>query len=134
MSLKFHPAAGTVLICNFDSFKAPEMVKRRPVVVVSPKKLKRNGLVTVVPLSTQEPDPVCSFHHKLNPASLHPAVAYTRPSWAKCDMLYTVRFERLDLPRGKRNPQTRKRTYYTQQVLEEDLEAIYVAILAGLGR
>ena len=107
------------------------MVKRRPVVVVSPKTLKRNRLVTVVPLSTQAPDPVQKFHHKLDPASLPPPLA-SKPSWAKCDMLYTVGFERLDLPRGKR--ERGERPYYTHQVTEADLEAIYIAVLAGLGR
>ena len=131
MSLKFHPAAGTVLVCNFEGFKAPEMVKRRPVVVVSPKTLKRNRLVTVVPLSTQAPSPVRNFHHELDLASLPPPLAQEM-SWAKCDMLYTVGFERLDLPRGDR--ETGKRKRYTHQVTEVDLEAIYIAVLAGLGR
>ena len=64
------------------------MVKLRPVVVVSPKTLKRNRLVTVVPLSTRAPDPVQKFHHKLDPASLPPPLASKQTSWAKCDMLY----------------------------------------------
>ena len=108
------------------------MVKLRPVVVVSPKTLKRNRLVTVVPLSTRAPDPVQKFHHKLDPASLPPPLASKQTSWAKCDMLYTVRFERLDLPWGKR--EKGKRSYYKHRVTEADLEAIYIAVLAGLGR
>ena len=131
MSLKFHPVAGTVIFCNFEGFKAPEMVKQRPVVVVSPKTLKRNRLVTVVPLSTRAPDPVQKFHHKLDPASLPPPSA-SKTSWAKCDMLYTVGFQRLDLLRGKR--ENGERFYYKHRVTEADLEAIYIAVLAGLGR
>ena len=133
MALKFHPKAGTILICDFEGLKAPEMVKQRPVVVVSPKKLKRQGLATVVPLSTKAPRRVLTFHHKLDPASLPPPLADNQ-CWAKCDMLYTVRFERLNLVRGRRDPQTRQRTYHQHRGTEVDLEAIYAAILAGLGR
>lgn len=44
-----------VLICDFTTgFQAPEMVKKRPVVVVSPR--RRIGQVcTVVPLSSVAP-------------------------------------------------------------------------------
>lgn len=106
------------------------MVKRRPVVVVSPKTLKRGQLVTVVPLSTKAPSRQRSFHHKLDPASLPPPFA-DDTSWAKCDMLYTVGFQRLDLPQGKRKGG--KRSYYNHRVTEADLKAIYDAIVAGLG-
>ena len=65
------------------------MVKQRPVVVVSPKTLKRNRLVTVVPLSTRAPDPVQKFHHKLDPASLPPSLAQKRPGRsATCSIPY----------------------------------------------
>ena len=121
------------MFCDFAGLKKPEMVKRRPVVVVSPKKLKRTGLATVVPLSTQAPNPVRAFHHELDDASLPPPLAGNR-CWAKCDMLYTVRFERLDLVRGPRDPVTGRRTYYNHQVIEADLEAIYAGILTTLGR
>ncbi|WP_210210156.1 type II toxin-antitoxin system PemK/MazF family toxin [Rhodopseudomonas palustris] len=60
MTLKFHPEPGTILICDYSTgFKAPEMVKKRPVVTVSPRLKRRDGLVTVVPLSTSRPEPVC---------------------------------------------------------------------------
>ena len=131
MSLKFHPAAGTVLFCDFRGFEAPEMVKKRPVVVVSPKKLRRGELVTVVPLSTQAPGPERGFHHRLDPTSLRPPLD-RKPTWAKCDMLYTVGFARLDLPRGAR--EAGRRRYETYQVTEADLKSIYGAILAGLGQ
>jgi uncharacterized protein YifN (PemK superfamily) len=63
MPIKEHPPLGTILICDFDAgFKVPEMVKRRPVVVISPKIESRFGLCTVVALSATEPDPVESYH------------------------------------------------------------------------
>jgi mRNA interferase MazF len=45
---------GQILICDFSSgFVEPEMVKVRPVVVISPKPRKSiHSLCTVVPLST----------------------------------------------------------------------------------
>src|SRR3546814_2449978 len=44
-SIGEHPPTGTILTCNFDAgFKEPEMVKRRPVIVVSPKISIRAGL------------------------------------------------------------------------------------------
>ena len=132
MALKFHPKAGIVLVCDFEGLKAPEMVKQRPIVVVSPKKLKRPGLVTIVPLSTKKPHRVRRFHHELDSTSLPPPFAENQ-CWAKCDMLYTVRFERLDLVRGPRDAGTGKRMYYQHVVTEADLEAIYAGILSGLG-
>ena len=85
--LTFHPKPGTLLICDFDTgFKAPEMIKKRPVVVISPR---RRGsvaqLCTVVPLSTTAPDPVERFHHRMNPKSL-PVLLRSQDTWAKCDM------------------------------------------------
>ena len=55
MPIKEHPPAGTILICDFETdFKLPEMVKIRPVVVVSP--------------ICRTPRPVYwVFHHQLEP-------------------------------------------------------------------
>ena len=37
MTLAYHPRAGQILICKFDGFRVPEMVKVRPVMVFSPR-------------------------------------------------------------------------------------------------
>jgi len=50
MGLKFQPKPRMVLICDFRGFEPPEMVKRRPVVVVASNP-DRDQMVTVVPLS-----------------------------------------------------------------------------------
>jgi uncharacterized protein YifN (PemK superfamily) len=43
--LKFHPEPGTILICDYSTgFKKPEMVKKRPVVTISPRLKRRDGL------------------------------------------------------------------------------------------
>jgi mRNA interferase MazF len=56
MSLTFHPDAGTIVICDYSTgFQPPEMVKVRPVVVVSPRR-RGSQLVTVVPISRGKPN------------------------------------------------------------------------------
>ena len=57
MSISLHPVPGQILFCNFDGFKEPEMVKKRPVVVLTGAIQGRSNLVTVIPLSTAEPKP-----------------------------------------------------------------------------
>jgi len=63
--IQFFPKAGMVLMCDFDGYQVPEIVKTRPVVVVSPNHLIRPGLVSVVPLSLTPPDPVQPYHYQL---------------------------------------------------------------------
>ncbi|GFD70848.1 type II toxin-antitoxin system PemK/MazF family toxin [Alteromonas marina] len=129
--VKFHPKKGTLLCCDFSvGFKAPEMVKIRPVVVVSPKLPGRPELCTVVPISSVEPTPLQQYHHKMNIDSLTPRLQQT-DCWAKCDMIYTVALERLDRLREKEK--SGKRVYLSKQITKEDLQAIEIAILNGLG-
>ncbi|WP_368076857.1 type II toxin-antitoxin system PemK/MazF family toxin [Pseudomonas aeruginosa] len=45
--------------------KAPEIVKRRPAIVISPKLRGRKGLCTVVPISTTEPHREMEHHFRL---------------------------------------------------------------------
>ena len=59
-----------LLYCDFSTgFQPPEMVKRRPVVLISPRR-KNAALCTVVPLSTKEPVPIEDYHHRMNPRSV----------------------------------------------------------------
>lgn len=86
MSITFHPNPGTVLICDFSTgFQPPEMVKRRHVVVVSPRRRHHSGLCLVVPFSTVAPNPVEAFHH-LIPVGAYPFFHPQRDVWAKGDM------------------------------------------------
>ncbi len=94
MAISFFPKAGNVLICDFRGYISPEMVKMRPVIVVSPNHLKRPGLVTVVPLSNTPPDPVEPYHYKVNGNPVPGSGAVD--CWAKCDMVATVSIYRLD--------------------------------------
>jgi mRNA interferase MazF len=130
MPINFHPKPGMVLICDFSTgFTPPEMVKKRPVVVVSKS---AQQLVTVVPLSTTEPVPLEECHHELLNRSL-PIPLRTKRHWAKCDCVTTVAFWRLDRVRTGIHPTTGKRTYVTYFVCPEDLVAIQKAVLHVLG-
>ena len=134
MSLSFYPNQGMFLICDFRTgFVPPEMVKKRPVVVVSPRFRKGTNLCTVVPLSRTPPKIVKAYHHELDPTS-HPD--YCRgltlpPVWAKCDMVTTVSIDRLDRYRLKALHTNRQ--YVAHTIENADLQAIQAGILNALG-
>ena len=95
MTLLYQPRAGAVVRCDFRGMIEPEMVKMRDVVVLVPHRQNRQ-LVTVVPLSTTAPSPVQPYHHALS-ADPRPDGDTMRTVWAKCDMVYTVSLERLEM-------------------------------------
>lgn len=98
MALPYFPRRGEVLVCDFDTgFQPPEMVKKRPVVVVSRKDSHNRKLCTVVPFSTTAPNPVHNWHHPL-PHVQVPGLQAMNTMWAKCDMVVTVSFDRLNKP------------------------------------
>ncbi len=129
MAIEFHPSLGAVLMCDYRGFKPPEMVKKRLVVVIS---RKHRDLATVVPLSGTEPDPLEKCHHAMHDASL-PQPFRGGQMWAKCDLITTVAFHRLDRVRIGKHPTTGKRMYSTKPVRPEDLAAIQEAVLHVLG-
>lgn len=130
MALPYFPRRGEVLICDFDSgFRPPEMVKRRPVVVLSVKESHSRRLCTVVPFSTTAPAPVCQWHHCL-PQVTVPGLVAVGDMWAKCDMIATVSFDRLNKPYVK----TRHGRRYQELVLgSADMEAIERGLRHYLG-
>ncbi|QJE74113.1 type II toxin-antitoxin system PemK/MazF family toxin [Aerophototrophica crusticola] len=133
MAIREHPKVGTILICDFDQgFKEPEMVKRRPVIVVSPKISTRPGLCTVVALSTTEPRPKMPFHCEidLDPPLPPPWGDTTR--WVKGDMVCAVGFHRLDfIMLGKDMKGVRQYRYET--ITAADLRRVRGCILNALG-
>ena len=132
MPFYFYPRPGKLLICNFDTgFKPPEMVKKRPVVVISPRFRRKHPLCTVVPLSTTVPDPLEPYHHRMNPQSL-PGYLAKSETWAKCDMLATVSLERFDRVLIGRNADGR-RIYVAESVTADDLDAIRRCVAIALG-
>jgi mRNA interferase MazF len=136
MTLKFHPEPGTILICDYTTgFREPEMVKRRPVVTISPRLKRRDGLITVVPLSTTPPTPVCDHHCRLTIVPALPEPFDSPEMWVKADMLANVGFARLDLIRTGRDP-LGKRKYLTPRLEPAQLKIVYHCVLhaIGLGR
>ncbi len=114
-------------MCRFDGFNEPEMVKTRPVVILA--KHKHNSkLVTVVPLSTTAPENVCAHHHLLS-SNPKPGEDKSKQVWAKCDMIYTLSTDRLELfsIRTRQGRQT-----VSACVCEADFEAIRDAVRAAL--
>lgn len=131
MPITFYPDHGSILMCDFNSgFNPPEVVKRRPVVVVSPR---RNNfqVCTVVPLSRTAPNPIEDHHHRLDPASL-PRSLRGRDSWAKCDMLMTVSLSRLDRILDGKGPQG-ARKYIVGKLTPADFKAVRIGILYAIG-
>src|SRR5688572_16212373 len=120
MPISFPVAPGSILFCDYTTgFRAPEMVKRRPVVVISPRLPHREQLCTVVPLSTTPPSRVVDYQCGLTLASPLPAPFGVVRCWAKADMLATVALNRLDLFRTARDPITSRRRFLHPKVTPE---------------
>lgn len=132
MSIQFHPEPGTILICDFKGLNAPEMTKRRPVIVISPRLKYRTKLCTIVPLSTTVPTKIEPYHYKLNIAPPLPSPYDNSHAWVKADMLYTVSFDRLTPPFIKKDP-SGKREYDARVIEKLDLIKIQECVLYGLG-
>ena len=128
MALGFHPHAGDIVICDYSTgFQPPEMVKVRPVVVISPRR-RSSQLVTVVPISSVAPSPMEAWHYLL-PAGVYPPAR--RPIWVKADMVATVALARLD--RVKVKGPDGSRSYCVFRVGPDELLAIGAAVKAALG-
>ncbi len=132
MSLTYHPNIGTIVICDYHGFVSPEMVKRRPVIVISPRFRTRSNLCTVVPLSTTIPEPPMPYHYKLVVDPPLPKPYDSTVMWVKADMFATVSFSRLFLPRkGKTSNGSRQ---YDIRIIDKfDLRKIQECVLHAIG-
>ncbi|MGJ3264786.1 MAG: type II toxin-antitoxin system PemK/MazF family toxin [Salinarimonas sp.] len=93
--LQFQPRPGQILVCHFGlGFRPPEMIKTRPVLVISPKRRDNVKLCTVLPISSTAPEEVRPFHYRLPEGTLS-ASKYAE-AWIKGDMVATVAHHRLD--------------------------------------
>ena len=128
MSLQFQPKPRAIVVCDFSGFIEPEIIKRRPVVVLAVHK-RNSKLVTVVPLSTTAPNPIEAHHYRLKQ---NPIPGEQAESWVKCDMLAVVSIERLDLVRTARGPDG-KRRYLTPQIGQDQFDAIRRGVASALG-
>jgi uncharacterized protein YifN (PemK superfamily) len=133
MPIRYPPLPGDVLICDFATgFRPPEMVKRRPVLVLSPRLRHRDGLCTVVPLSTTPPARAVPYQCRLTLPFAPPPPFQAVEVWAKADMLATVAYARLDLMRTGRD-QTGKRKYLKMHIALDDLERVRGCVIQALG-
>jgi uncharacterized protein YifN (PemK superfamily) len=133
MPLSYYPSPGEIVLCNYGTgFISPEMVKLRPVVVVSPRLRRRAELVAVVPLSTTPPNPAEPHHCSITLAVPLPKPFEEPQMWAKCDMVATGALSRLDRFRDGRMPDGSRR-FRTGGVSATQLVEIRKAILHGLG-
>lgn len=135
MALLHHPKVGEILLCTFpEEFSPPEMVKTRPVVVVSPRIEGRSGLASIVPLSTTPPAPVLRHHFQVPIARMPKRLqAEAVEVWAKCDMIYTFSLERLDRFKAGRDRRSNKRLYESGQLELSEIIGIRRCIAAALG-
>jgi mRNA interferase MazF len=132
MTIVSHPLPGTIVRVDLsEGFREPEMVGRRPVIVLSPPLTGRQHLCAIVPLSTTPPKKVCAHHMRItfDPPLPYP---YVNPvAWVKGDMVLTVAFFRLRLLFASKNQGQR---VYDVRVLDAaTLEAVRNCVRAGLG-
>ena len=104
------------------------MVKMRDVVVIA-RHRHNFRLVTVVPLSASQPAHLELYHHELT-KDPRPGGDSMHPIWAKCDMVYTVSVERLELhyTRTRRGGRQSVRV----QLPTEDFAAIRAGVAVAL--
>lgn len=99
--------------------------------MVTPRLRRRDGLCTVVPLSTTEPQSIEAYHHAIEFERALPSPWSTKKCWVKADMLATVGFHRLDLI-GVGRDHEGKRRYLNLCISDEDLKCIRACILHAL--
>ena len=135
MPLKYAVSPRTILLCDYSmgGFRAPEMVKRRPAVVLVGRLPRRDYLHTVVPLSGTPSDERDKYHCKIEFDEPLPEPYAQRIWWMKADMIATVGFKRLELFRTARD-QEGKRKYLTGlKVNEAQFHQIQIAVLHAIG-
>lgn len=115
-----------MLVADFRGFEPPEICKKRPVIVVSPRLPNRGDLVAVVPTSTTAPRKEMPYHVRLS-RNYAPWDAGGGPVWAKCDLLMNIGLHRLD------GFKVGRRAWETPQISEQDLERVRAGVMAALG-
>ncbi len=132
MTVVSHPQPGTIVRVDLsEGFKPPEMVKRRPAVVLSPPVPGRDLMCAIVPLSTSEPRRKLAHHMELTFDPALPAPYDSPRMWLKGDIVLTVGFHRLRLLFSRWDGGQR---VYDVRVLDPGaMEAVRSCVRAGLG-
>lgn len=125
MALPFFPRMGHVLVCDFKDFRAPEMCKVRPVIVVSPRLPYRDEIIAVVPISLTEPRNSRPSIYRLS-KNYHPEEPDDLPCWAICDMVTNLGRHRLE------GFKVGRRKWEYPQLTGDDLLEVRYAVRAGL--
>lgn len=129
LAVYYNPKQGDILLCDFTrGFVAPEMQKIRKVVVISPTATHKRRLCTVLPISATQPEHEEDWHYLLRKNPM-PSDGL-KQLWVKCDMIYTVSFERLD----KLHTKTRRggREYIVPKLDAQELAAVISCLKAYL--
>ena len=126
MALKFYPRAGQVIMGDFSDLKDPEITKKRPVIVISPRLPDLSQLVAIVPISLTPPRRELPFVYEMS-KNYNPTEDDGLKCWAKCDLVMNVAISRLSAFKVDR------RKYVYPTLSPEDLKGVRVAVLAGLG-
>ena len=94
-----HPPRGSIIRCDFSQgFSEPEMVKNRPVIVLTPRIKDRPGLCTVAALSGTPPEKVMPCHAQTDIMPVLPTPFESKGIWVKGDMVNAVSYIRLRMP------------------------------------
>ena len=109
------------------------MVKERLALVLSPRLAYRDNLCTVIPLSTTPARAGIKYQCKIELPISAPQPYEGKLKWAKCDMLATLCYSRMNLPRTGRDPSTGKRKYLQIVIEDEEMEKVRAAVLYALG-
>lgn len=134
MPIQFAVKPKTILLCDYDlgGFRPPEMVKRRPAVVLVGLLPRRGNLHTVVPLSGTESDPRNRYHCRIDLEAPLPHPFAETAWWVKADMVATVGFDRLDLFRSARDQYGKRKYLNSIRVSDAQFEQIRQAVRAAL--
>ncbi|MFT9044589.1 type II toxin-antitoxin system PemK/MazF family toxin [Acetobacter orientalis] len=133
MGLNYPPKKGDILRCDFSTgFIPPEMVKVRLVVVMNNRLPKRDGLCSVVPLSTTPAPSGITYQVKID-LGVDPPHPYSgRVKWAKADMMACVSYDRLSLPFDGKCSTSGKRKYVQMRLPIPEMEKVQKAVLETL--
>jgi len=124
--LRFQPRPGQILVCHFGlGFQQPEIVKTRPVLVISPHRRVWSRVCVVVPISSRRPIEPMAHHYRL-PDGLVPGNKYEE-AWLKGDLVTSVGSHRLD------RIKTGFRRYESPLVPEEVLREARRCVLHATG-
>lgn len=134
--MKYPVRPRTILLCDYNAggFRPPEMVKRRPAVVITGALPGRPNLHTVVPLSGTESPENRLYHCKIELPEPLPAPFSETVWWVKADMLATVSLDRLDLFQTARDQYGKRKYLSSLKVSDDQFEIIHTAVRHALGR